>query len=311
MKNVGILYCPNHRPFTSPEKRWKKIAASLDAHGIQYDMIQSENSGSVERLFNILLNNGYETIVIVGGDSALNDAVNCLMKVEKTVRDKVSLGVIPNGTMNDFAAFWGLSYHDIDYSVASIAQRRVRKVDAGCIIYTNNKQEKKIRYFLNSINIGLLAGIQKLRQETRRKLWSRKLSFIISALLLLFMKKFFNIKYTINYVKEKHRISTLCVGSAWGYGQTPNAVPYNGMLDITVVRHSALSEIAGGLYLFARGKILNHKQIMPYRSRNIELDIPSTTPVSIDGHPMETPIGSFVISVQQEQVNFIIEKTVK
>lgn len=308
MKNIGILYCPNHRPFTTTAKRWKKIAASLDAHGIKYDMIQSESSGSVERLFTMLLNNGYETIVIAGGDSALNDAVNCLMRVEQQVREKVTLGVIPNGTMNDFALFWGLNYHDVDYAVASIKQRRIRKIDVGCIRYVNDKQESGVRYFLNCINVGLLASIQKLKQETRRRLWSRKLSFLISTILLLFLKKSFRIKYTINYISEEHRISTLCIGSALGYGQTPNAVPYNGMLDVTVVKHSALSEIAGGLYLFARGKILNHRQIMPYRSKNIELEVPATTPLSVDGHPMETPIGPFTVSVQQEQINFIIEK---
>lgn len=308
MKNIGILYCPNHRPFTTAAKRWKKIAATLDAHGIEYDMIQSESSGSVERLFTMLLNNGYETIVIVGGDSALNDAVNCLMRVEQKVRERVKLGVIPNGTMNDFALFWGLTYHVVDYAVASIKQCRIRKIDVGCIRYVNDKQESKVRYFLNCINVGLLASIQKLKQETRRRLWSRKLSFLISSILLLFLKKSFKIKYTINYVSEVHRVSTLCIGSALGYGQTPNAVPYNGMLDVTVVKHSALSEIAGGLYLFARGKILNHRQIMPYRSKNVELEVPVTTPLSVDGHPMETPVGSFNVSVQQEQINFIIEK---
>lgn len=308
MKNIGIIYCPNHRPFSSPSKRWKKIADALEACNISYDMVQSESSDSVERLFTMFLNNGYETIVIAGGDSALNDAVNCLMKVEQQIRNRVVLGVIPNGTMNDFAAFWGLSYHDVNYAVASIARRRVRKVDAGCIRYQNKKGENISRYFFNCVNIGLLAAIQKLRQDTRRKLWSRKLSFVISALLLMFMKKFFRISYTINFVKEEHRISTMCIGSGFGYGQTPNAVPYNGMLDVTVVRHSALSEIVGGLYLFARGKILNHKRIMPYRSRTVEIEMPDDTPVSIDGHPMEPPHGSFKITVQQEIINFIIEK---
>lgn len=308
MKNIGIIYCPNHRPFSSKAKRWSKIAAALDAHGIQYDMIQSESHSSVERLFTMLLNNGYETIVIAGGDSALNDAVNCLMRVEQQVRERVALGVIPNGTMNDFASFWGLTYHDVDYAVASIAQHRVRKIDAGCIRYRNSKQEDKSMYFLNCVNVGLLAAIQRLRQETRRKLWSRKLSFVMSGILLFFMKKYFRIAYNINFVREEHRISTLCVGSACGYGQTPNAVPYNGMLDVTVVRHSAMSEIAGGLYLFAKGEILNHKRIMPYRSRLVELEIPSGTPVSVDGHPMETPQGAFRVTVQQEMINFIIEK---
>jgi len=55
-----------------------------------------------------MINNGYKTIVIAGGDSALNDAANCLMREEKAVRESISLGVIPCGVMNDFAHFWNL-----------------------------------------------------------------------------------------------------------------------------------------------------------------------------------------------------------
>ena len=68
--------------------------------------MQSENSGSVDRLVKMMISNGYKTLVIVGGDSALNEAVNCLMKVPAEVRDSISLGVIHNGLLNDFAHFW-------------------------------------------------------------------------------------------------------------------------------------------------------------------------------------------------------------
>lgn len=308
MKNLGIIYCPSHKPFTSPKKRWAKIATALEEQGLKYDMIQSERADSVERLVTMLLSNKYETIIIAGGDSALNDAVNSIMKAEKHIRDNVALGVIPNGIMNDFASFWGFSYNNIEQAVASIAQHRIRKIDVGYIRYTNKKAEKKNRFFLNCVNIGLLAGIQKLKQQTRRRLWSRKLTFIVSAIMLLFVKKIFKISYTINFIQREHRISTACIGSAYGYGQTPNAVPYNGLLDITMVHHSPMSEILGGLYLFARGKILNHKRITPYRSRDIEATIAKGTPVTVDGHPMETPYGTFYITVQHEELNFIIEK---
>ena len=75
----GVLYCPK-TGFTNPRKRWDKIQAALDGCKVQYDMVQSETSDSVERLIKMMISNGYKTIVIVGGDSALNDAVNCLMK---------------------------------------------------------------------------------------------------------------------------------------------------------------------------------------------------------------------------------------
>jgi diacylglycerol kinase family enzyme len=39
------------------------------------------------------------------------------MKEEKSVRDEVALGVIPNGVMNDFARFWGFDEDDIEQTV--------------------------------------------------------------------------------------------------------------------------------------------------------------------------------------------------
>ena len=53
---------------------------------MDYDYVQSEGFGSVERLAKILANNGYRTIVIVGGDGALNDAINGKGSVKQSTR---------------------------------------------------------------------------------------------------------------------------------------------------------------------------------------------------------------------------------
>ena len=71
----AILYCPKTGIFNS-HKRWEKIQKVLDERQVQYDFVQSETADSVERLVKMMIQNGYKTIVIVGGDSALNDAVN-------------------------------------------------------------------------------------------------------------------------------------------------------------------------------------------------------------------------------------------
>ena len=91
----GLLYCP--RGGWRSAKRWEKIEKVLRQQGVDYDFVQSENQKSVERLVKMFVNNGYKTIVIVGGDSALNDAVNCLMQMDASERNEVALGVIPNG----------------------------------------------------------------------------------------------------------------------------------------------------------------------------------------------------------------------
>ena len=79
-KRWGILYCPKGGVLSSPQKRWERVEACLKAHNIDFDMVQSESSAGVDRLVRMMIGNGYRTIVIFGGDSALNDTVNCLMQ---------------------------------------------------------------------------------------------------------------------------------------------------------------------------------------------------------------------------------------
>ena len=298
----GLLYCP--RGGWRSNKRWEKIEKVLKAQNIDYDFVQSENQKSVERLIKMFVNNGYKTIVVVGGDSALNDAVNCLMQINAEERDQVALGVIPNGLMNDFAHFWGFSDSDIEKTVASLKARRIRKIDLGSIRYTNKKGEKCRRYFLNCINIGLIAAIMNLRRKTHHMFGSRTLSFLCSFILMIFQRLDYKMHIKINSDVIKRRVMTMCIGNATGYGQTPNAVPYNGLLDVSVVYHPQMTQLFEGIYLFVKGKFLNHKSVHPYRTREVEVS--SNALIGIDGRLMNTPVGPYQITVIQEVVNFLI-----
>ena len=301
----GILYCPK-TGITNKQKRWEKIAAVLNQHHIVYDMVQSETSDSVERLMTMFINNGYKTIVIVGGDSALNDAVNCLMKEEKNVRKEIALGVIPNGVMNDFARFWGFDEDNIEQTIGWLVKRRIRKTDLGCIRYTNKNGEKCHRYFLNCLNIGMTADIMNLRRQTRRLFGSRTLSFVSSLFVMLFHRMEYKMKLRINSDVIDRKVMTICIGSGPGYGQTPNAVPYNGMLDVSVVYHPEVVQLIEGLWLLITGRFLNHRSVHPFRTTEVFVDEAKKALVGVDGRLMKTPVGAFRVDIEQEVINFLI-----
>lgn len=301
----GVLYCPKHG-LTSPQKRWQKIERCLKEKQIDFDFVQSENQGSVERLVKMMISNGYKTIIIVGGDSALNDAVNCLMQADKEVREQTALGIIPNGLVNDFARYWGFRESEYEQAVEWLSQRRVRKIDAGHIRYVNKDGDRCHRYFLNCVNIGLTAAIMNLRRQTRRLFGSRTLSFVLSSLLLVFQRLEYKMHLKINTDVVKRKVMTVCIGSGPGYGQTPNAVPYNGMLDVSVVYHPEVTQLIEGFYLLFTGKFLNHKSVHPYRTQEVQVEEAQRAMVSIDGRLMNTPVGPFKITVEQEVINFLI-----
>lgn len=100
---------------------------------------------------------------------------------------------------------------------------------------------------------------------------------------------------------------TICVGNCSGYGLTPNAVPYNGYLDVSVVYTPKMTQLFEGIYLFVRGKFLNHKSVHPYRSKEVKVELEDKgTLVGIDGRLMRTPVGEFRISVLESQINFLM-----
>ena len=298
----GILYCPKGKG----SKQRERIQQVLEERGVLYDFVQSETTDSVERLVTMLIHNGYKTIIIVGGDSALNDAVNCLMKEEKQVRDTIALGVIPNGVLNDFARYWDFKEGNLEQTVDWLMKHRVRTIDLGCIRYQNKQGEQCHRYFMNCINIGLIADVMNLRRQAHSLLGSRTLSFIVSIFLMIFHRMDYKMHVRINSDEVNRKVMTMCIGSGPGYGQTPSAVPYNGMLDVSMIYHTEILQVFAGLWLLITGRFLNHRAVHPYRTREVMVEEAKHALVGVDGRLLGTPVGSYRITVEQEVINFLI-----
>lgn len=277
----GIIYNPKAGT-RKTQKRWNKIREYMESRGVMFDYLQSEGYGSVERLARMLANNGYRTIVVVGGDGAVNDAVNGIMTSSVERKDEIALGIIPNGMGNDFAKYWGLDEDDYKQAVDWIINRRLRKIDVGRVGYCN-ESVCSTRYFVNAMYIGLGARMVWISNGTRRFWGMQWLSFLSSMILLLFERKLYRVHLKLNGEHIRGKIMTVCIGSARGYGLTPSAVPYNGWLDVSVVYRPQLLQLLSGLVLLLRGRLLNHKTVKPYRTRKVKVLRAMNADVSLDG----------------------------
>lgn len=277
----GIIYNPKAGT-RKTQKRWNKIREYMEERSVLFDYLQSEGYGSVERLARMLANNGYRTIVVVGGDGAINDAVNGIMTSSVERKDEIALGIIPNGMGNDFAKYWGLDEDDYKQAVDWIINRRLRKIDVGRVGYCNESM-CSTRYFVNAMYIGLGARMVWISNGTRRFWGMQWLSFLSSMILLLFERKLYRVHLKLNGEHIRGKIMTVCIGSARGYGLTPSAVPYNGWLDVSVVYRPQLLQLLSGLVLLLRGRLLNHKTVKPYRTRKVKVLRAMNADVSLDG----------------------------
>jgi diacylglycerol kinase family enzyme len=116
----------------------------------------------------------------------------------------------------------------------------------------------------------------------------------------------YQMRLRINSDVIDRRVMTVCVGKGPGYGQTPSAVPYNGMLDVSVVYNPQVVQLIEGIWLLVTGRFLNHHSVHPFRTSEIVFEQAQKAQVGIDGRLMKTPVGEFRIQVEPEVINFLI-----
>ena len=297
----GIIYSPKSGVLNT-HKRWEKIRNYLNERGVEYDFVQSDGPGSEERLGAMLAKNGYKTIIIVGGDGALNGAISGALSAYPEAHNDIVFGVIPNGHGNDYARFWDIPEDDPLKAVDVLVRRRTRRVDLGVL-----RQENFERYFLNCLNIGVAASIVNIKHKTYRFWGLSSLSYLSSFFLMLFHRMEHNARFVVNHETLEGSFMNICIGNAHGYGLTPNAVPYNGMLDVTTVSHPAITQLMAGMYMLVTGRLLSHRNVRPYRSRQrITIEEIGSACVSLDGQVFPEAATPMQVTVRQESLNFII-----
>jgi diacylglycerol kinase family enzyme len=143
-----------------------------------------------------------------------------------------------------------------------------------------------------------------LRRQARQVLGSKQLAFLWSLIPMLFHRHDYKMRLEIDYEVVERSVMTVCIGNALGYGQTPSAVPYSGLLDVSIVYNPKVKQFIEGLWLLVTGRFLNHRSVHPYRTRSMKVE--SKAVVSIDGCLMEKPVGEYRIHVEPEVINFLI-----
>lgn len=301
----GVIYSTNPILFKR-NKRWNQIRRYMEDKGVLYDYVQSDSVGSVERLCGMLCENGYKTIVLVGDDGALYDAINGIMAHKRSLTSDFAFGIIPLGVGHDFARFWGMDSSSYQEAVDRIIERRVRKIDVGCITYSSGGYAEK-RYFLNCINIGLGARLVKTTNDFLRIMGSSKLNVIPIFIRQIFERKSFDLKFQIETEVVDGTYMSVCIGNCLGYGQTPNSVPYNGMVDVSTVTRPLWWQLFEGFWLLGKGRFLNYKNVHPYRAQKVKVMDIGKAFITLDGRELaEKHPAPFEVYVEPEVINFIV-----
>jgi len=260
------------------KKDWNKISALLNEYGFQYTAVFTERKLHAIQMIPDHIKNGYRKIIVVGGDGTMNEVVNGIFSQNTAAPTEITLGMVSVGTGND----WGRTFNiPLDYKLAIeiIKKGKTINQDAGFVTYVNGSGSCS-RYFANMAGLGFDGHVAKKTNAAKEKGRSNPIIYLGYLVSSLFDYKSTNIRVTINGTEVNDKVFSIALGigrfNGGGMKQTPNALPDDGLFDVTIIKHMRKTSIIANLKRLYTGKIEKVKQVQQLKGSNvrIESDIP-------------------------------------
>lgn len=250
------------------------IEDKIKKHFPQAETVFTEFKGHARELAKIFARDGFEAVIVAGGDGTINEAVQSLAGTQ------TALGVIALGSGNGLARELGCPLGSLEQRVSALKKFKIKQFDLG---------RANGEYFINLAGLGMEADIAARFDEIgaggKRGKWPY---FKIGA------KAFFGYKSPLVKAEAdgktfEFKIMSLVFANGRQYGSNfkiaPKAAFDDGFLDMTVIRRSNIFKLALGLpsFFFPSCKIVSIADTYKIRRAKVFLDGPFS--YHIDGEP--------------------------
>jgi YegS/Rv2252/BmrU family lipid kinase len=279
------------------KKDWDSISALLKKEDLPFTVKFTERKGQAIILTQEAIKAGFRAIITVGGDGTLNEVVNGVFLNDVCPTTGISLALIPVGTGNDWGKMFGIPL-DYEKAIKIIRDNKLMLHDIGLVSYYDGTEKKK-RYFINIAGLGFESVVVKRTNIQKDKGRSGKAIYLYNLLMSLLSYKNTKAELIIDGVKSNADVFSINVGNGrycgGGMRQTPDALPDDGLLDVTVINGIGKFEIIRNLKILYDGSILSHPKIDGYRCKNIKVSSDSVIYTEADGESLGHTPAEFSI----------------
>jgi diacylglycerol kinase (ATP) len=206
------------------ERRWPRIKAMLEEAGLSFDSALTEGPMHAAVLAGEAADQGYDLVVAVGGDGTINEVVNGL--IGPGGKGMVDLGIIYNGTANDFARNLDMP-RNLERNCQLMVSPRRMDVDVGLVECAREGQPRR-RYFVNVSGAGFDADWMEEARKTILPL-GPKGHYLATFLKMAptYEPKDFVLDFGDR--QEAHRAYTVLVSN----GKFAGRIPFNPQADLS------------------------------------------------------------------------------
>lgn len=227
---------------------------------------------------------GYELVIVLGGDGTVHETINGLMQIPAERRPR--LGLIPLGSGNDFAGGLKVPFHPED-AVRRAFEGQPKPVDV--IHITDGAGHSE--YFNNSCGIGFDAAVNlRTRELTFVHGFFMYLTGVLLTIAFNFQAPRMKITYDGGVIDQPTMMLTLGNGPRQGGGfqTTPNAKPDDGVVDFLYIHQISQLRMLYMLIRVLQVAHIHEPDVAIKTTRKMVVDADRALPIHVDGEVFAT-----------------------
>jgi diacylglycerol kinase (ATP) len=232
---------------------------------------------------------GAGLVVAAGGDGTVSEVVGGLLGSGRA--DEVDLGIVPVGTGADLGRTLGFG-QDFDDIAAAIAERPVRRIDAGFLEFTRQDGGAGSSHFINIASLGISGDIAAAVNASGKRLLRGKALFAWHTVkeLMRFQAPELTVRVDGSEV-FRGRSAVVAIANnhsfAGGMMIAPDAELDDGWLNVVTVRDAGRLQLIGALRKVYDGSHRTLDICGFCRGRQVEVEpVGSGVRLEADGEPM-------------------------
>lgn len=270
------------------EKDWLEIAKLLTDAGLEFTCVFTDAPNHAVKLAKKYIEAGFRKILVVGGDGTLNEVINGIFMQNRFAPDEITIAMIPVGTGND----WGRTFNipsGYKEAIDVIIKGKTFRQDIGKVLYTT-KDSQKIRYFINMAGMGFDAMVARKTNKQKAAGKGGPLSYLINLFTSLIAYKHIVTNILIDNKPVNEDIFSMsvaiCQFNGGGMKQAPNAVPDDGLFDITLITRVTRMTVLRNVAKLYDGSFVKLSQVKQFRGQTVKIESNPALYLETDGESL-------------------------
>ena len=286
-------------------RRKDELTATLDAAGIEYELILTTARGHAIDLARDAVLRGAEVVVGIGGDGTLNETVNGVYQANQQAGRNAAFGIIPMGTGSDFIKVLAtVDADDIVGGVKRLQQMQRHKIDLGLVKVAGQGE----RCLINAVGIGFDA---QAAAEALKITWISGWPVYYLAIFRALMnyKPFpMHITYNDQKIVRPMMFATIANGRNQGasFLMTPDAHIDDGMLDVCMVDMLSVPKVLKYIPFIEKGEHTNLKEVTMATVREIRVQCDNDLPEALDGEVFSTSARDITVTNLHHAIDLLV-----